>query len=57
VSPFQLSGAITTQAPGFSCRILSILRVPVDFVAAELPIAIFEKATIVASSITVTVIT
>lgn len=57
VSPFELSGAINREAPTiFVTKVEVSYSSPIDFVTTELPIQIFEKATIIQSSITVVIV-
>jgi len=52
VSPFELAGAITTTQPGIYVKKLEVSYADiVDFVTTELFIEVFQKATILPSSI------
>lgn len=57
VSCFELSGAVTQQVPGiYVQQVQSTLAAVVNYTNAEIPIAIFEKATIQYSSIIVVLV-
>lgn len=57
VSTFELAGAINIEAPGIFVHDLQIsLASPLSWQYTEIPIAIFEKATLTASGITVTIV-
>jgi len=57
VSPFELAGAVVEVAPGIFVHDLQVSKAsPVSFVRTEITLAVFEKASATAGSVTVTLV-